>query len=52
MAQGIAKACLAAKIRILHHVRYNDSFVEIDINDLMEEEDMIALKKSSPEAVV
>jgi SulP family sulfate permease len=34
----------SAKIRILHHVKYNDSFVEIDIDDLMEEEDMIAVK--------
>lgn len=34
----------SAKIKILHHVRYNDSFVEIDIDDLMEEEDMIAVK--------
>lgn len=34
----------SAKIKIFHHVRYNDSFVEIDIDDLMEEEDMIAVK--------
>ncbi|SHI52756.1 sulfate permease, SulP family [Dethiosulfatibacter aminovorans DSM 17477] len=34
----------SAKIKILHHVKYNDSFVEIDIDDLMEEEDMIAVR--------
>jgi SulP family sulfate permease len=34
----------SAKIKIFHHVGFNNSFAEIDIDDLMEEEDIIAVK--------
>lgn len=34
----------SANISFLHHLKFNDSFNEIDLDDLMEEEDIIAVK--------